>query len=77
MKPENFNKLVEEVENFIAEHELRNRVYEKQGFQFQLSNEDIIEYFSKNYEKEYIKQAIEESQWQRQNDNCNWSFIKK
>jgi hypothetical protein len=69
MKPENFNKLVEEVEKFIAHgHELRYRVYEKQGFQFPLSNEDIIEYFSRNYEKEYIKQAIEESQWQRQKE---------
>jgi len=51
MKPEKFNRLLDEVEEFIAEHELRNRHY--------LRDEDIIKCFS-NYEKKYVKQAIKE-----------------
>jgi hypothetical protein len=52
MKLEKFNKLVDEVEEFIAEHALRNPHY--------LFDEDIIKEFSAQYKKKHIKLAIAE-----------------
>lgn len=51
MKPEKFVKLVDEVEEFIAEHNMGNRHY--------LFDEDIIKAFS-DVKKKHVKKAIEE-----------------
>ena len=51
MKPEKFAKLLDEVEEFIGEHERSNPHY--------LFDEDIITMFSQ-YKKKHIKRAIEE-----------------
>lgn len=51
MKPEKFQELLDAVEDFIAQHELRNPHY--------LRDEEIIEYFS-CYKKKHVKRAIEE-----------------
>ena len=51
MKPEKFARLLDEVEEYIGEHERSNRHY--------LFDEDIITAFSQ-YKKKHIKRAIEE-----------------
>ena len=59
MKQEHFNELLEEVEDFIASHDFRNRHY--------LPDENIIEHFKKCrygedkfYKKKHILKAINE-----------------
>ena len=51
MKEEKFQKIIEEVSEFIAEHEMSNPHY--------LFDEDIIEVFSQ-YKKKHIERALEE-----------------
>jgi hypothetical protein len=51
MKPEKFNKLVDEVEEFVAEHNMGNPHY--------LFDDDIYKAFS-NVKKKNVKKAIKE-----------------
>jgi hypothetical protein len=51
MKPEKFVKLLDEVEEFISDHEHSNPHY--------LFDEEIIKYFSQ-YKKKHVKLALEE-----------------
>jgi hypothetical protein len=51
MKEENFKRLVEEVSEFIADHDMRTPHY--------LFDEDIIKVFSQ-YKKKNVKRALEE-----------------
>ena len=51
MKEEKFQKIVQEISEFLGEHELRNRHY--------LFDEDIIRIFSQ-YKKKHVKRALEE-----------------
>jgi hypothetical protein len=51
MRQEKFDKLKDEIEEFIGEHNLSNPHY--------LFDEDIIKYFS-HYKKKHVKKALEE-----------------
>ena len=51
MKEEKFAKLLDEVEEFIGEHNRSNPHY--------LFDEEIIKYFS-HYKKKHVKRALEE-----------------
>ena len=51
MKEEKFQKIVEEISEFIAEHAMSNPHY--------LFEEDIIKIFS-HYKKKHVKRALEE-----------------
>ena len=51
MKPEKFKKLVDEIEEFLGEHQRSNPHY--------LFDEDIINIFSR-YDKKDVKKALKE-----------------
>jgi hypothetical protein len=51
MKPEKFQELLDEIEEFIGGHNLKNPHY--------LFDEDIIRAFS-HYKKKHVKRALEE-----------------
>lgn len=51
MKPEKFEQLVEEISEFIGNHQQSNTHY--------LFDEDIIKAFS-HYKKKHVKRALEE-----------------
>lgn len=51
MKPEKFQELLDEIEEFIGAHNLKNPHY--------LFDEEIIEAFS-HYKKKHVKRALEE-----------------
>jgi hypothetical protein len=51
MKEEKFQKIVEEISEFLGDHALRNHHY--------LFDEDIIKIFSQ-YKKKHVKRALEE-----------------
>lgn len=51
MKDKTFAKLLDEIEEFIGEHNLSNPHY--------LFDEEIIKYFS-HYKKKHVKRALEE-----------------
>jgi hypothetical protein len=51
MKEEKFQKIVEEISEFIGEHNLKNPHY--------LFDEDIVKAFS-HYKKKHVKRALEE-----------------
>lgn len=51
MKPEKFEQLVEEISEFIGNHQQSNPHY--------LFDEDIIKAFS-HYKKKHVKRALEE-----------------
>jgi hypothetical protein len=52
VKPEKFKQLVEEVSEFIADHDMVNPHY--------LFDEDIIKVFESIYKKKHIKLALQE-----------------
>jgi hypothetical protein len=52
MKPNKFNQLVEEIQEFIGDHNRTNPHH--------LFEEDIIERFKTIYKKKHIKKALEE-----------------
>lgn len=51
MKPERFQELVEEISEFIGDHNQKNPHY--------LFDEDIIKAFS-HYKKKHVKRALEQ-----------------
>ena len=51
MKEEKFQKIVEEISEFLGDHYQRNPHY--------LFDEEIIKYFS-HYKKKHVKRALEE-----------------
>jgi hypothetical protein len=51
MKDERFKELVEEISEFLGDHNLKNPHY--------LFDEDIIKIFS-HYKKKHVKRALEE-----------------
>lgn len=52
MKEEKFQRLVEEVSEFIADHDMRNR--------HPLTDEEVIKRFEDIYKPKHIRRALEE-----------------
>lgn len=52
MKPEKFQEIVDEISEFIGDHNMSNPHY--------LFDEDIIKHFESLYKKKHIKRALEE-----------------